>query len=72
MSTLQVFAAICAVEQAVEAIFYHSRRDWERMHLQWKQHTEEIKRSGRGRPYAEPVMRSMEQIRKECYSGFLC
>jgi len=70
MSALQVFAAVCGVEQAVETIFYHTKRDWERMHLRWQQDVEEIRRTGRGREYAEPVLRSLESIRKECYRNF--
>ena len=70
MSDLQVFAAVCGVEQVVESIFYHARRDWERMHLRWKHDMEEVRRSGRGQEYAEPVMRSIESIRKECYRNF--
>lgn len=66
---LHGFAAVCDVEQAVEAIYYHSRRDWERMHLRWAHHMEDIRRTGNGIPYAEPVVRSIESIRKECYKG---
>ena len=69
MSDLQVFAAVCGVEEAVEAIFYHSRRDWERMHLRWKHDMEQVHRTGFGAVYAEPVMRSIESIRQECYKS---
>jgi len=67
MSDLQMFVAVCAVEKCVEAIFYHARRDWQRMHLRWRLDMEEVNRTGVGPVYAEPVMRSIESIRKECY-----
>ena len=64
------FAHVCATEEQLAAIFYHRRRGWERMHLRWKQDMEEIRRTRRGRGYAEPVAPSIEQIRKEVYSRF--
>lgn len=70
MSDLHVFAAVCVAEQGVESIFYHARRDWQRMHLRWQQDMEEVCRTGRGQKYAEPVMRSMKDVRKECYRNF--
>ena len=70
MSDLQFFAAVCGVEEVVEAIFYHARRDWQRMHLRWRHDMEELRRTGYGQKYAEPVMRSIEDIRKECYRNF--
>jgi len=71
MSGLLFFADVCATEDSVDAIFYHKRRGWERMHLRWKQDMEEICRTGRGRAYAPPVFPSIEQIRKEVYSRVL-
>jgi len=62
---LSILASVSVVEQCVEAIFYHSRRDWQRMHLRWEQDMEEIRRTGCGIPYPEPVLRSIESIRKE-------
>ena len=70
MSTLMDFAAVCELEFYVESMFYHKRRDWQRMHLRWKQHSEAIRRTGYGRGYAEPVAPSIEQIRKEVYRRF--
>jgi len=67
MSGLLFFSDVCATEEQVAAIFYHRRRDWERMHLRWKQDMEEIHRTRRGRAYAQPVAPSIEQIRKEVY-----
>ena len=67
---LHAFACVCEVEQCVQAIYYHARRDWERMHLRWKQDMEEIRRTGRGTPYSEPVLRSIESIRKESFRKF--
>ena len=67
MSTLMDLAAICVVEEQVEAIFYHKRRDWERMHLRWSQDIQEIRRTGCGTTYPEPVSPSIEQIRKDVY-----
>ena len=69
MSSLLDLAKVCEVEQIVESIFYHARRDWENMHLRWAHDMEEIKRTGNGIPYAEPIMRSVEAIRKECYKN---
>lgn len=67
---LNAFARVCVVEQGVESIFYHSRRDYERMHLRWEQDMEEIRRTGRGTWYPEPVLRSIESIRKESFRKF--
>ena len=64
------FAHVCEIEQQVDAIYYHRRRDWERRHLRWRQDMEKIRRTGRRRAYAEPVLLSIEQIRKEVYSRF--
>ena len=61
------FAHVCEIEEQVDAIFYHKRRDWERMHLRWRQDMQEIRRTRRGRAYAQPVFPSIEQIRKEVY-----
>ncbi len=69
MSALDVLAAVCEVEMAVESIFYHTRRDWQRMHLRWQHDMEEVHRTGNGRVYSEPVLRSIDSIRKECYKN---
>ena len=66
-SLLMDFAAVCVIEQSVEAIFYHKRRDWQRMRLQWEQHMEQIQRTGRGCIYAKPIFPSIEAIRKQAY-----
>jgi len=70
MSGLLFFSDVCATEEQVAAIYYHRRRDWERMHLRWRQDMEEIRRTGRQRGYAEPVKPDIEKIRKEVYSRF--
>ncbi len=54
-------------EEHVESIFYHSRRDWERQHLTWRQNVEEDRRTKQYREYEEPVMRTKETIREACY-----
>ncbi len=64
------FADVCVVEEQVEAIFYHKRRDFQRMHLRWRQNMEAIYRTGYGEPYPEPVCLTIEQIRKEIYQQF--
>ena len=69
MSTLEVLACVCAVERVVESIFYHTRRDWQRMHLRWQHDMEEVSRTGIGTVYSEPVLRSIDSIRKECYKN---
>ena len=70
MSALMFFAHVCEIEQQVDAIYYHRRRDWERRHLRWRQDMEKIRRTGRRRAYAKPVAPSIEQIRKEVYRRF--
>ena len=62
------FAVICELEDCVEAIFYHKRRDWERRHLRWRQDLEEFRRAGHGRAYSEPGFPSIRAIRKQVYS----
>ena len=64
---MDLLASVSVLEQQVNIIFYHARRDWERMHLRWRQDMEEYARTGRGYIYAEPRLRSIENIRKECY-----
>ena len=56
-----------AEDERVEKIFYHTRRDWERQHLTWKQEVEESRRLKQYREFKEPVMRSKEDIREACY-----
>ena len=68
MSVLLQFAYLCSIEESIQSIFYHKRRDWQRMHLQWAQHMEEIAKTGRGRPYPEPVFPSIQAIRKQVYT----
>ena len=65
------FAAVCEIESQIEKIQYHKRRDWERMHLRWKQDMENIHRFGMGISYAPPVFPSIQAIRKQVYKQVL-
>ncbi len=69
MSALNVLVSVCEIERAVESIFYHTRRDWQRMHLRWQHDMEQLHRTGVGSVYSEPVLRSVDSIRKECYKN---
>ena len=56
MSSLYDLAAVCELERVVDAIYYHTRRDWERMHLRWQHDMEEVRRTGVGPVYPEPII----------------
>lgn len=65
---IQALSDLVAKEdEHVDSIHYHTRRDFERQHLRWAQDMEEFKRSGTGHKYAEPKLKTREDIEEKCY-----